>query len=552
MKNILDCLHAEISTVCGVPSGVQFICEYPKEQAHGDFATNLAMVSSKHYRKSPMVLAEEFAEKIRTLPFIKECTVAKPAFINMKVIDEYLINNLAELFASTLANFGNGEKVNVEYVSANPTGPLHVGHLRGAIYGDILASLLKKTGYNVTKEYYINDAGNQINVLAKSVWIRYRQLLGDDVQVPEGCYPAEYIVEIAKAIRKKYGDNLQEGDKIFKDDAVAFNLNWIKCTLEKLKIKHDVFSSEKEIVNSTAIEDAIGELKTKGLVYRGIPQKPHKAGEEWEPKECLLFKAKLFGDTEDRVMQKNDGSYTYCVPDMVYNRNKISREFNNIVMILGADHIGYVSRLKSMTQALAEKDFHFDVKICQIVKFLNNGEAFKMSKRAGNFVTVDDILDSVHTDIIRFMMLTKKNDMHMEFDVEKVKEQTKENPIFYIQYAYSRISSVLRKVGLNTVDFTITSCNPLFLPLVKKILEFPSILKVAVAKHEPHHLAFFAYGLASELHSIWTLGNSNPDARFLKDDNTTHNQMSINLLLSAKKVFDYTFEIFDIKPMETM
>ena len=251
-------------------------------------------------------------------------------------------------------------------------------------------------------------------------------------------------------------------------------------------------------------------------------------------------------------MQKNDGSYTYCVPDMVYNRNKITRGFNNLVMVLGADHIGYVSRLQSMTQALAKGNFHLDIKICQIVKFLNNGEAFKMSKRAGNFVTVDDILDSVHTDIIRFMMLTKKNDMHMEFDVEKVKEQTKENPIFYIQYAYSRISSVLRKAGVSAANFTIDGCNPAFLPLVKKVLEFPSILKVAVIKHEPHHLAFFAYGLASELHSIWTTGNSNPSARFLKEGDEKHNQMSINLLLCAKKVFDYTFEIFDIKPMETM
>lgn len=552
MKNILDCLHYEISSACSIPRSISFICEYPKDPTHGDFATNLAMLSSKHFGKPPMVLAEEFAEKIKTLPFIKECTVAKPAFINMRVSEEYLLDMLFGLYNSSLPNIGKEEKVNIEYVSANPTGPLHVGHLRGAIYGDVLASLLKKTGFDVTKEYYINDAGNQINILAKSVWIRYRQLLGEDIQVPDGCYPAEYIVDIAKDIHKKHGNSLQENDKIFKEEAITFNMNWIKSTLARLKIKHDVFSSEKAIVDSNAIESALKELESKGLTYRGIPPKPHKATGDWKPKECLLFKATEFGDTEDRVMQKNDGSYTYCVPDMAYNRNKISRGFDSLVMVLGADHIGYVTRLQSMTKALTKKDFHLDVKICQIVKFLNNGEAFKMSKRAGTFVTVDDILDSVRADIIRFMMLTKKNDMHMDFDVEKVKEQTKENPIFYIQYAYSRISSILRKADINTVDFNITDCNPLFLSLVKKILEFPSILQIAVNKHEPHHLAFFAYSLASELHSVWTVGNSNPEARFLKENDNKHNQMSINILLSAKKVFDCTFEIFDIEPMETM
>ncbi len=553
MKNILEFIRNEIAQICQLPNNITFICEYPRDISHGDFATNIAMTASKYFRRSPMELAENFASLIKTLPFIQECTIAKPGFINFLVKDDLLIKMMESIYnAKILPNFGNGEKINIEYVSANPTGPLHVGHLRGAIYGDVLASLLAKTGFDITREYYINDAGNQINILAKSVWIRYQQLLGIDIEVPEGCYPAEYIVDIAKKIRKKYGDNLSENDTIFRSFAIEFNMNWIKFTLDKLKIHHDVFSSEREIVDSNAIVEIFAELRDKNLIYKGIPSKPHKADEYWEPKECILFKSKDFGDTEDRVVQKNDGSYTYCVPDMVYNRNKINRGFNNLVMVLGADHLGYVSRLQAMTKAIAKKDFHLDIKICQIVKFLKNGESFRMSKRAGNFVTVDDIIESVHVDILRFIMLTKKNDIHMDFDVEKVKEQTKENPIFYIQYAYSRISSVLRKSEIKEANFVNANVNPYFKNLVKKILEFPVILTVAVNNHEPHHLAFYAYGLASEFHSIWTLGNSNPNARFVLEDNIIHNQDSANIILSAKKVFDFIFDIFNIEPLTSM
>lgn len=555
MNNILIFLRSEIAKICKIETNTPFICEYPKDSSHGDISTNLALVLAKILQKSPITLAEEFSEQIQKLPYITSITVAKPGFININISDSTLISTMESIFnAESLPNFGNGEKINIEYVSANPTGPLHVGHLRGAIYGDVLASLLTKTGFNVTKEYYINDAGNQINVLGKSTWIRYSQLLGKNIEVPEGCYPAEYIIDIAKEIRKKHGDNLQENDEIFKQYATEFNLNWIKSTLKNLKIQHDIFSSEKDIVNSNAIKDALTLLESKGLLYKGIPPKPMKiSDEEWQPKECLLFKAKEFGDSEDRVLQKNDDSYTYCVPDMVYNRNKINRGFSNLIMVLGADHLGYVSRLQSMTKALAEKDFHLDIKICQIVKFLKNGEGFKMSKRAGTFITVDDILENVNVDIIRFIMLSKKNDIHMDFDVEKVKEQTKENPIFYIQYAYSRISSVLNKTENIKPNFkNTTEINIHYKNLVKKIIEFPIMLSVAVKSHEPHHLAFYAYSLASELHSLWTLGNTNHNARFIITGDEKHNQEAINILYSAKKVLDFTFEIFNITPMSNM
>ena len=558
MKNILEYIRSEIAKACGISQEVPFVCEYPRDKSHGDFATNIAMVASKIEKKSPIELSEKYASLIKNLPFIKECNIAKPAFINIRVENSIFLEMMESIVeAKNLPDIGKSEKINIEYVSANPTGPLHVGHLRGAIYGDVLATLLSKTGFDVTKEYYINDAGNQIEVLGKSVFIRYRQLLGENIEVPEGCYPAEYIVDIAREIRAKFGNDLQENDAIFKKYATEFNLNWVKSTLAKLKIQHDVFSSEKEIVNSDAISKAFDELWAKNLIYKAVPERPRSVDlEAWEPLECTLFRTKDFGDSQDRVVQKNNGSYTYCVPDMVYNRNKINRGFNNLVMVLGADHLGYVSRLQAMTKAIATENFHLDIKICQIVKFLKDGEAFKMSKRAGNFVTVDDILASVHVDILRFIMLTKKNDVHMDFDVEKVKEQTKENPIFYIQYAYSRISSILRKFQENNIavksDFSNSQINENFGELVRKIVEFPSILAVAVKNHEPHHLAFYAYSLAGELHSTWTLGNSNQLARFLLDGNDLHNQSSLNIILSTKKVFELIFDIFNIEPLTSM
>ena len=558
MKNILEYIRSEIAKVCEISQEVPFVCEYPRDKSHGDFATNIAMIASKIEKKSPIDLAQKLVPLIQSLPFVRECTVAKPAFINIRVNDSIFLEMMESIIeAKKLPDIGKSEKINIEYVSANPTGPLHVGHLRGAIYGDVLADLLLKTGFDVAKEYYINDAGNQIDVLGKSVWIRYRQLLGENVEVPEGCYPAEYIVDIAREIRAKFGSDLQENDPIFKQFATEWNLNWVKSTLAKLKIKHDVFSSEKEIVNSDAISKAFDELWEKNLIYKAVPEKPRSVDlENWEPLECTLFRTKDFGDSQDRVVQKHNGSYTYCVPDMVYNRNKINRGFNNLVMVLGADHLGYVSRLQAMTKAIATQNFHLDIKICQIVKFLKDGEAFKMSKRAGNFVTVDDILEAVNVDILRFIMLTKKNDVHMDFDVEKVKEQTKENPIFYIQYAYSRLSSIMRKSEIQNTDFSNTTINPHFSDLARRIVEFPSILAVAVKNHEPHHLAFYAYTLAGELHSAWTLGNSVREARFIVDakspEISLHNQSSVNIILSTKKVFEFIFDIFNIEPLSSM
>ncbi len=553
MKNILEYIKGEVSKVCDISKDIPFVCEYTRNPSYGEFAINVAMVSSRLLKKSPMVIAEELLPLIQNIDFVKTSTIAKPGFINICIHESYFTTMLESLFfAKELPNYGNKERINVEYVSANPTGPLHVGHLRGAIYGDVLASLLSKVNFDVTKEYYINDAGNQIGILGKSVWIRYRQLLGDDAEVPEGCYPAEYIIDIAKEIIYKHGKSLQDDDKVFTDYAVEYNMKWIKSTLAKLKIQHNVFSSEKEIVNSNAIKEAFIDLEKKNLTYTGIPPKPHNASEEWKPTECLMFKSTAFGDNDDRVIQKNDGSYTYCVPDMVYNRNKFKRGFHKLIMVLGADHLGYVSRLKAMTQSISDDEINFDIKICQIVKFLQNGQTFKMSKRAGSFVTVDDILENVHTDILRFIMLTKKNDIHMDFDIEKVKEQTRDNPIFYIQYAYSRLSSILRKSTIKSVDFTNHHHNPHLHNLTMKLLEFPSILAVSVKKYEPHHLAFYASSLASTLHTAWTVGNSTLEAKFLIDGNNNHNQASINIVFAAIKVFDHIFDIFNIEPLTSM
>jgi arginyl-tRNA synthetase len=513
------------------------------------------MACAKHYGKPPMQIAPALAKKIGSLEFVQSVSVVAPGFINICASPKLLNEMMFSIYESkALPNYGNGEKVNIEYVSANPTGPLHVGHLRGAVYGDVLSSILSQTGFNVTKEYYINDAGNQINILGKSVYIRYLQLLGKNVEVIEGCYPGEYIIDIAKEIVQKHGRGLEVDSTIFKEYAVHYNMEWIKKTMKKLKIRHDIFSSEKAIVNSNAINEAFAELTDKDLIYKGIPPKPHNMDEEkWVPVEQTLFRTSNFGDTDDRVVQKADGNYTYCVPDMIYQRNKILRGFNKLVMVLGADHLGYVTRLQAMTKALAKRDdFHLDIKICQIVKFLKDGEAFKMSKRAGNFVTVDDLLEDIHPDILRFIMLTKKNDVHMDFDVEKVREQTKENPIFYIQYAYSRINSVLRKSSIKTENFDVGLSNEKFHDLVKKILEFPVILNIAVKSYEPHHLAFYLYSLAGALHGVWSLGNVEESSRFIIEGNDRHNQESVNILFAAKKIFDYTYSIFNVEGLTSM
>lgn len=557
MQNVLEYIKEQIIIACNIDGAVagNFVCEYPKNKENGDFATNIAMTLSKHYGKNPMELAQELCQKISKMDFIQSVSVAKPGFINIFVKPSLLHGMLISIYESrSLPDYGNKEKINIEYVSANPTGPLHIGHLRGAIYGDVLSSMLAKTGFSVTKEYYINDAGNQINILAQSVYARYLQLLGHNISIPEGCYPSPYIVEIAQEILKKHGRNLDEKSPIFKEYAIEWNMNAIRQTLAKLKIQHDVFSSEKEIVNSDAIEKVFAELQSKDLIYKGIPPKPHGIDDkDWQPVEQTLFRAKMYGDSEDRVVQRKDGSYTYCVPDMVYNRNKILRGFNKLVMVLGADHLGYTARLQAMTKAIAQtKNFDLDIKICQIVKFLKHGEAFKMSKRAGTFITVDDILENIHVDILRFMMLTKKNDIHMDFDVEKVKEQTKENPIFYVQYAYSRMSSILRKSKIQKPDFTVGLNRKEFIPIAKKMLEFPVILNVAVKNHEPHHLAYYLHSLAADLHGVWSLGNTDEKYRFIIEGNKKHNQESINIILTAKKIFDYTFGIFNIEPLTSM
>lgn len=563
MNNIFEFLKTQVKLACNIEND-NFVVETPKDKSHGDYACNAAMALAKEYGKNPRELAQEFVGKIAKLDFIETCEIAGPGFINLSVKKCFLAGALCDIDENYgIYDYGNGEKINVEYVSANPTGPLHVGHLRGAVYGDILAELLSKTGFSICREYYINDGGGQINTLTKSIYIRYRQLLGDDISVPDGCYPGEYLIDTASNIRAKYGDNLQENDQIIADFAIDEMMRKVKFDLARLDIHHDVFTSEKAIKASGEIEKAIDILAQKDLLYYGyLPEPKGKKSDDWSPKELYIFKSTQFGDSEDRAVKKPDGSYTYFVPDIAYSKNKIDRGFSKMILVLGADHIGFLSRVKSATLAVAQDPAQIDWHpiICQIVSFSDGGKPVKMSKRKGTFTTISDVLDEVSPDIVRFIMLIKKNDIAMDFDFAKVKVQSKENPIFYIQYAYSRGSSVLRNAAeshgitedvLKNPDLSVL-VNPAEIEVIKKLLEFPQIVKISVQKYEPHHIAFYLYDLASAIHSFWNMGNEDKSMRIIQDNNEKITIARLFLIKKCLNIIKCGLGIFKIKPMEWM
>ncbi len=556
--NIYTDIKAQVLTVLGIENalGEAFTVETPKFKGQGDVALNIAMVLAKHFGKNPISLANDFVPKISSLNFVEKLEVAGAGFINIYLKKSFLL----EAFKASLTqgygftNFGKGEKVNIEYCSANPTGPIHIGHTRGTIYGDVTAELLAKNGYDVTREYYINDAGGQVETLLKSVFIRMRQLEGENIEVPEGCYPGEYLIPIAKKVLEKFGKNQEDKEKI-KSFIINEMMMEIKKDLSRLKVNHDVFTSEAEMIKSGNVEKAIAVLKEKELLYHGILPKPKgKLTDEWEEREQLLFKSTAFGDSEDRALQKSDGSYTYFTSDIGYHKNKIDRGFSNMFLSLGADHAGYITRITSATKALApkDKDVKIEVKACQIVKFLENGEPVKMSKRKGTFTTLAEVLDEVDVDILRFILLTKKNDSQIDFDLVKVKEQSKENPIFYIQYAYSRCSSLLRNYeeSFETANAEMLKLSE-EMEIINKILEYPKVVEMAVKKLEPHLIANYLYELASAFHSFWNMGNERHELRFITEDKAVTNARMM-LVKSVKNIINSAFSVFKINPLERM
>lgn len=515
-----------------LPEGLSFdnvAVEPPRDALHGDMATNAAMVLAKPAKSNPRAIAQALADKLSADPRIDSVDVAGPGFINLR-LNESLWGDLVTSILTDKdfgkSTFGSGKKVNVEYVSANPTGPMHVGHTRGAVFGDALASLLDFAGYDVTREYYINDGGGQVDTLARSVYERYREANGLSPEIAEGLYPGDYLVPVGEALKEKYGDSLigkPESEwladfRVYSTDAM---MDMIRADLKLLGVEMDNFFSEKALYDTGLIESAIGELKDKGLIYRGTLEPPKgQMPDDWEPREQTLFKSTDHGDDVDRAIQKSDGAWTYFAPDIAYHYDKVQRGFDEIIDIFGADHGGYVKRMKAAVSALSDGKVACDIKLVQLVKLFKNGAEFKMSKRAGTFVTLRDVVDQVGADVTRFVMLTRKNDASLDFDFDKVLEQSKDNPVFYVQYAHARVCSVLRKAADAGVVLTDTPKfdDPAEITLARKLADWPRQVEIAAKSHEPHRIAFYLYELASDFHALWNKGNDKPELRFLQDD----------------------------------
>ena len=513
--------------------------EPPRDQAHGDMATNAAMVLAKLANKPPRQIAEYLSNILISDERVKEVNVAGPGFINIR-IEESVLQTVVKsslLLGSKYGQtqLGNGKRVNVEYISANPTGPLHVGHTRGAVFGDALSNLLNYVGYDVTREYYINDGGTQVDVLARSVYLRYLEAHGQEVVFEDGAYPGEYLVEVGLALKAEVGDRfLKEDEKVWlefiRDYSTDIMMKLIREDLDSLGIKMDNYFSEKSVYSERKIDLTIEQLSKRGLIYEGVLEPPKgKKLDDWSPRKQTLFKSTNFGDDVDRPVKKSDGTWTYFAPDIAYHFDKIDRGYDILIDILGADHGGYVKRMKAAVLALSDTKVELDVKLVQLVKLYRNGVPFKMSKRAGTFVTLSDLIQEVGSDVVRFVMLTRKNDAPLDFDLEKVLDQSKDNPVFYVQYAHARVCSVLRKAveaNIDVSDQNLTSADlsqnnhQVELRLIKKLAEWPRLVQVSAKTNEPHRVAFYLYELAGDFHSLWNKGNDEKRLRFIQEDTT--------------------------------
>ena len=516
----------------------------PRDASHGDLASNAALVLARSAKMKPRDIAEKLAEKLKAQPDVEAAEVAGAGFLNLRFAPSFWQAVIAAILKQGAAygrvDLGRGERMDVEYVSANPTGPMHVGHCRGAVFGDALANLLAFVGYDVTREYYINDAGAQVDALARSAYLRYREALGEDIgEIPAGLYPGDYLKPVGAALAKEHGPTLLNFPEerwlpVVREAAIAAMLAVIKEDLAALNVNHDVFFSERSL---TAGEDEIAvtieELRRKGLVYVGRLEKPKGHDDnEWEDREQTLFKSTDFGDDVDRALLKSDGSYTYFAADMAYHHNKLARGFQHLINVFGADHGGYLARVKATVAALSGGKVDLDIKVCQLVRLLRAGEPVRMSKRAGTFVTLRDVVDEVGRDPVRFMMLYRKNDAALDFDLAKVREQTKDNPVFYVQYGHARAKSIFRNAQevfpalredsqeVLGADLTLL-CDPGEIDLMKRLAAFPTVLEGAARAHEPHRLAFYLYDLASFFHGQYARGNDSPHLRFIQPDNGT-------------------------------
>ncbi len=545
--------------------------EPPRDPAHGDMAANAAMVLARPARMASRDIAEALASELEGAPNVRSVEVAGPGFINLR-LDPAAWSAVLPVILSKGRDFGRsthgaGRRVNVEFVSANPTGPMHVGHVRGAVFGDALAGLLDFAGFDVTREYYINDGGAQVDVLARSAYERYREACGLAPEIREGLYPGDYLIPVGEALKVRFGDSLidrPESEWLAEVRQIATEamMEMIRGDLKLLGVEMDHFFSEKSLYGSGQIEAALAALRARGLIYEGVLDPPKgKTPEDWEPRSQTLFRSTDFGDDLDRPVQKSDGGWTYFAPDIAYHYNKVERGFDVLIDVLGADHGGYVKRLKAVVQALSDGRVPLDVKLCQLVKLYKGGEPFKMSKRAGTFVTLRDVVDQVGPDVTRFVMLTRKNDAALDFDFDKVMEQSKDNPVFYVQYAYARATSVARRAaeaGLVLDDAALAGADLAGLRsdherrLIQKLAEWPRLVELAAQHNEPHRIAFYLYDLASDFHALQHQGKLDPALRFLREDAPDLTRARLALVRSTAVVISAGLAILGVTPMDEM
>ena len=541
--------------------------EPPRDPAHGDLATNAAMVLAKQAGTNPRALAELIAPKLEAVPAVTSVEIAGPGFINLRLSADAWRDELTTILREGedygRSDAGNNERVNVEYVSANPTGPLHMGHCRGAVVGDALARVLEAAGFRVTKEYYVNDAGAQVETLARSVHLRYREALGQDIgEIPEGMYPGEYLVPVGEMLAAEFGDTYAEAPEsewleLFRGRAVAAMLDLIRHDLGLLDIHHDIFASEAEVQAAGAVTRAMETLRTKGLVYEGVLERPKSLdpGDEWEPVELTLFRSTQFGDDQDRPMKKSDGSWTYFGSDAAYHLRK-AESADHLVNIWGADHAGTVKRVQSAVRALTDGRVDLDVKLVQMVRLFRSGEPVKMSKRGGTFVTLADVVREVGKDVVRFMMLTRRSDAPLDFDFAKVVEASKDNPVFYVQYAHARIGSLRRKAADAGVDLATPADLQLLdeeeLALVKLAAQYPRTVESAAMAHEPHRIAFYLNDLAAAFHALWNRGNDDPERRFLVENNPQVSRARLELANGIGQIIRSGLDLMGVEAAEEM
>jgi len=582
--NLFDIFEGHINAIVNammsdgtLPEGLDIgrvSVEPPRDPAHGDVTTNAAMVLCKQAGMKPRDLAALLAERLRSLEDVDSAEIAGPGFINLRVVSKFWWQTITDILAEgpSFGNskFGAGVKVNVEYVSANPTGPLHVAHARGAVTGDALAKLLAKAGYDVTTEYYINDAGSQVDTLARSVHMRYREALGEDVgAIPEGLYPGDYLVPVGKALAERDGDKWTNKDEKewlqeFREFTVQRMMDLIRDDLKALGVKQDVFTSENALVKAGVVDDVMSTLERDGLIYTGVLEPPKgKTPEDWEPRPQTLFKATEFGDDVDRPIKKSDGSWTYFTNDIANHFDKFRRGFNTQIDIFGADHGGYVKRMKAATTAISGGQAELDIKLCQLVHLIKGGQPMRMSKRSGNFVTLRDLIDEVGKDVVRFIMLTRKNDTQMEFDLEKALEQSRDNPVFYVQYAHARCHSILRNAleefsprDISPESLQNTNLGQLEdtseLDIVRTMANWPRFVQSAAEAHEPHRIAYYLNDLATGFHALWNKGKDDARLRFIHDDDRELTLARLALVQAVAFVIASGLAVFGVTPVEEL